>query len=46
VLALGVAMCQGQRWVERLGADRAARVRGVFDSPLLRATPTGWVRRD
>jgi adenine/guanine phosphoribosyltransferase-like PRPP-binding protein len=46
VLALGVAMCQGRRWTERLGPDRAARVRGVFDSPLLRATPTGWVSRD
>jgi adenine/guanine phosphoribosyltransferase-like PRPP-binding protein len=46
VLAMGVAMRQGRRWVQELGADRAARVLGVFDSPLLRATPGGWVPRD
>ncbi len=46
VLGLGVAMCQGRRWVATLGAERAARVTGVFDSPLLRATPEGWVPRD
>ncbi|MFT3819650.1 MAG: phosphoribosyltransferase [Rubrivivax sp.] len=46
VMALGVAMRQGQRWRAELGPERAARVVGVFDSPLLRATPTGWVPRD
>ena len=46
VLALGVAMRQGQRWRAELGPGRAARVVGVFDSPLLRATPEGWVPRD
>ncbi|MCA0242991.1 MAG: phosphoribosyltransferase [Proteobacteria bacterium] len=46
VLALGVAMRQGQRWRAELGPERAARVEGVFDSPLLRATPAGWVPRD
>ncbi len=46
VLGLGVAMCQGRRWVATLGVERAAQVVGVFDSPLLRATPLGWVPRD
>ena len=46
VLACGVVMRQGQRWVDTLGPDRAARVVGVFDTPLLRAVPDGWVRRD
>ncbi|SEB13813.1 phosphoribosyltransferase [Variovorax sp. YR216] len=46
VIACGVAMLQGRRWVERLGAERAARVVGVFESPLLKAVPDGWVLRD
>ncbi|MCJ0764104.1 phosphoribosyltransferase [Variovorax terrae] len=46
VVACGVAMRQGRRWVERLGPQRAARLVGVFDSPLLRAVPEGWVLRD
>lgn len=46
VLGVGVAMRQGRRWAEALGPERAARVFGVFDSPLLRAVPEGWVRRD
>jgi adenine/guanine phosphoribosyltransferase-like PRPP-binding protein len=46
VLAYGVAMRQGLRWMEALGPERAARVIGVFDSPLLRATETGWILRD
>lgn len=46
VVACGVAMLQGRRWVELLGAERAARVVGVFDSPLLKAVPDGWVLRD
>lgn len=45
VLGVGVAMCQGRRWAEVLGPQRAARVFGVFDSPLLQAVPQGWVRR-
>jgi adenine/guanine phosphoribosyltransferase-like PRPP-binding protein len=46
VVACGVAMRQGARWVERLGTARAARVVGVFDSPLLGAVPDGWMPRD
>jgi adenine/guanine phosphoribosyltransferase-like PRPP-binding protein len=46
VVASGVAMLQGRRWIERLGAERAARVVGVFESPLLKAVPDGWVLRD
>ena len=46
VVAVGAAMLQGRRWADTLGADRAARVVGVFDSPLLRAAPDGWVLRD
>lgn len=46
VVACGVAMLQGRRWMERLGPARAARVVGVFDSPLLQAVPQGWVRRE
>lgn len=45
LLGLGVAMRQGRRWEAALGPDRAAAVHGVFDSPLLRATPEGWVPR-
>jgi adenine/guanine phosphoribosyltransferase-like PRPP-binding protein len=45
VLALGVAMRQGRRWVDELGPGRADRVFGVFDSPLLQASPAGWVPR-
>ena len=37
-----VAMCQGDRWRSALGAEHAARVRGVFDSPLLRLGDDGW----
>jgi adenine/guanine phosphoribosyltransferase-like PRPP-binding protein len=46
VVACGVAMLQGRRWIDRLGAERAARVGGVFESPLLQAVPDGWVLRD
>ncbi|MGJ7546111.1 phosphoribosyltransferase [Variovorax sp. LT1R16] len=45
VLACGVAMLQGRRWQQTLGAERAARLVGVFDSPLLQAVPDGWVER-
>jgi adenine/guanine phosphoribosyltransferase-like PRPP-binding protein len=46
VVACGVAMRQGRRWQEKLGPARTARVAGVFDSPLLKAVPEGWVLRD
>lgn len=46
VVACGVAMRQGTRWVDKLGPARAAKVVGVFESPLLRAAPSGWVLRD
>ena len=46
VVACGVAMRQGTRWAETLGPARTAKVVGVFDSPLLRAVPKGWVTRD
>lgn len=46
VLAYGVAMCQGKRWQQTLGPERAARVVGVFDSPLLKLAEGGWVERD
>lgn len=46
VVAMGLAMRQGQGWQAHLGADRAARVLGVLDSPLLQATQGGWVARD
>lgn len=45
VVAYGVAMRQGERWRGALGPVRAARVVGVFDSPLLQATAEGWVLR-
>lgn len=46
VLAYGVAMRQGRRWQSALGHERAARVVGVFDSPLLRADSEGWIEID
>lgn len=46
VLACGVAMRQGRRWVRTLGPERAARLVGVFDSPLLQAVDGGWGLRD
>ena len=46
VVACGVVMRQGRRWVETLGAQRAAKVVGVFDTPLLRAASDGWVLRE
>ena len=45
VLALGVVMRQGRRWVDELGPARAGRVIGVLDSPLLQADIGGWVPR-
>ena len=45
VVACGVAMLQGRRWADKLGPERTAKVVGVFDSPLLRAVPEGWVLR-
>lgn len=46
VVGCGVAMLQGERWRERLGPERAARVVGVLRSPLLQAVPEGWTLRD
>ena len=46
VVAYAVAMRQGRRWADVLGHDRAAKVVSVFDSPLLRAVPEGWVERE
>jgi adenine/guanine phosphoribosyltransferase-like PRPP-binding protein len=45
VVVCGVAMRQGTRWADKLGAERAARLVGVFESPLLKAVPDGWVPR-
>lgn len=45
VLAGGVVMRQSDRWVATLGPERAAKVVGVFDTPMLAAVETGWVRR-
>ncbi len=42
VVACGVAMRQGDRWRDVLGGERADKLVGVFDSPLLRAVPEGW----
>jgi adenine/guanine phosphoribosyltransferase-like PRPP-binding protein len=46
VTACGVVMRQGLGWVGALGSDRATKVVGVFDTPLLRAVPLGWVQRE
>jgi len=46
VVACGVVMRQGRRWVDVFGAERAAQVISVFDSPLLQAAAGGWVERD
>ncbi len=46
VTGCGAAMQQGGRWAEVLGPDRADRVAGVFESPLLRAGDGGWVLRE
>ncbi len=37
-----VAMRQGRAWHDALGADRSARVQGVFDSPRLVLRGDGW----
>lgn len=46
VTVCGVAMLQGTRWRERMGPQRAKRIVGVFESPILRAAEQGWVLRD
>lgn len=46
VVGCGVAMLQGDRWRERLGPQRSARVVGVLRSPLLHAVARGWAPRD
>lgn len=45
VVACGVAMKQGDKWKHVLGEQRAGRLVGVFDSPLLEATLNGWTYR-
>ena len=45
VAGAGVLMRQGRRWEQALGPTRAARVNGVFDSPLLALGEGGWVPR-
>jgi adenine/guanine phosphoribosyltransferase-like PRPP-binding protein len=42
VVGAVVAMRQGERWRAALGMERAQRVHGVFDSPLLRLGDDGW----
>lgn len=46
VIACGVVMRQSERWMATLGAERAAKVVGVFDTPVLAAVAGGWVRRE
>ncbi|MDV7143471.1 phosphoribosyltransferase [Tropicimonas sp. TH_r6] len=44
--AIGTAMLQTSRWQDTLCTARAVepeRIRGVFQTPLLRSTPDGWV---
>lgn len=45
VLGAGVLMKQGDRWKKLLG-DRQAKVRWVFESPLLKAVEEGWDIRE
>ncbi|MCC6310048.1 MAG: phosphoribosyltransferase [Trueperaceae bacterium] len=45
VLACGVVMRQSDRWVATRGSERAAKVVGVFDTPMLTAVAGGWVIR-
>ena len=45
VVVCGVAMKQGAKWKEVLGEERASRLVGIFDSPLLEAVPDGWTYR-
>lgn len=46
VSACGVVMRQSNRWAATLGAERTAKVVGVFDTPLLTATADGWVKAE
>jgi len=46
VLGVGVVMKQGDRWKEAVGEERSAKVRWVFESPLLKAVEDGWEIRD
>ncbi|MDF8365681.1 phosphoribosyltransferase [Achromobacter anxifer] len=45
VAGIVVAMCQGQRWRERLvdGSGAPIPVACAFESPRMRRTPAGWV---
>ena len=42
VLGCAVAMRQGSVWRSTLGPERASRVQGVFDTPLLELGTDGW----
>ena len=46
VLGAAVAMRQGTAWRTALGSARAAQVRGVFDTALLRRSAQGWWPED
>lgn len=45
VVVAGVAMKQGNKWKDVLGLDKAKRLIGVFESPLLESVPEGWTYR-
>jgi adenine/guanine phosphoribosyltransferase-like PRPP-binding protein len=45
IVVAGVAMKQGGKWKDVLGVERAKKLVGVFDSPLLEAVPEGWSYR-
>lgn len=45
VVACGVVMRQGARWKDVLAEERAKRVVGVLESPLLEKAEGGWVVR-
>lgn len=42
VVGCGVVMRQGAEWKVVLGEERAERVVGVLESPLLRKVEGGW----
>lgn len=42
VEGVGVVMMQGREWRGLLGEERARRVVGVLESPLLKAVEGGW----
>ncbi|KAI9651266.1 hypothetical protein NHQ30_001304 [Ciborinia camelliae] len=42
VVACGVVMKQGERWMQRLGPERVQRLVWVLESPLLEMVEDGW----